>query len=282
MTNEGTHEPTATYKIGFYLSTATTIAGLPRNADGTIKTDGTTYTKLLTADAGDGDAPMSRPTPLTIPADTPVGAYYLYAYVDSERVVSELDEDNNIIQGGPINVVPPSTLALGPATLWIGLKNSDDQGTQFDLRTELYVGATLVAAGETRCITDVTRNASLAKEVGVPFGPIAGGASGAISLKVLTRIGTNPDGTKCSGPGGSHNNAQGLRLYYDATSRPSRFGAQIPPATSLTALFLHNTGSSFFLDGTAPTATSAKSADSAGIDFNGGNLWKELGTWTRP
>ncbi len=279
VTNKGTREPTE-YKIGFYLSTATTIGGLPRNGDGTIRTDGTPYTKLLTAVPVTGTTDVA-PTSLTIPADTAVGTYYLYAYVDSERVVSELDEDDNIIQGGPITV-QASTLALGPATLWIGLKNSDDQGTQFDLRTELYVGTTLVAAGESRCITGVTRNPSLAREIGVPFGAIAGGASGAVSLKVLTRIGTNPDDTKCSGPGGSHNNAQGLRLYYDATSRPSRFGTQIPPAPSLTALFLHNTGSSFFLDGTPPTATSAKYGDSAGIDFNGGNLWKEIGTWSRP
>ena len=40
-----------------------------------------------------------------------------------------------------------------------------------------------------------------------------------LSLRVSTRIGTNPDGTKCAGPGGSHNNALGLRLYYDAASR---------------------------------------------------------------
>ena len=44
------------------------------------------------------------PASLTIPADTPLGTYYLYAYVDSERVISELDEDNNIVRGGPITV----------------------------------------------------------------------------------------------------------------------------------------------------------------------------------
>ena len=103
--NEGTREP-STYKIGFYLSTATTITGLPRNADGTIQNDGTT--KLLTAAEATGTTDIV-PTSLTIPADTPVGTYYLYAYVDSERVVSELDEDNNIVQGGPITVIdePP-------------------------------------------------------------------------------------------------------------------------------------------------------------------------------
>ena len=36
------------------------------------------------------------------------------------------------------NLTSPFT-ALGPATFWIGLKNSDDQGTQFDLRAEIYI-----------------------------------------------------------------------------------------------------------------------------------------------
>jgi hypothetical protein len=168
------------------------------------------------------------------------------------------------------------------ATLWVGLKNSNDQGTQFDLRTEVYKGATLVAAGETRCITGVTRNPSKAKEVNV-FDPVAnaGFAPGdMLSLKVLTRIGTNPDNTKCAGPGGSHNNAVGLRLYYDAVSRPSRIGAEITPDPDVTDFFLHSEGADFFLDDTAPTATAAKFKDSAGVNFAGGNPWKEIGTWS--
>lgn len=44
--------------------------------------------------------------------------------------------------------------ASNSSTLWIGLKNSDDQGTQFDVRTELYKnGTTLLAGGQTLCIT---------------------------------------------------------------------------------------------------------------------------------
>jgi hypothetical protein len=90
----------------------------------------------------------------------------------------------------------------------------------------------MVSNGETLCITGVTRNAVYAKEATVLFNPISNGAyaSGDIlSLKVFTRIGTDPDGQKCSGPGGSHNNAVGLRMYYDAPARPSRFGAETTP-----------------------------------------------------
>ncbi len=156
--------------------------------------------------------------------------------------------------------------SLGPATLCVGLKNSDDQGTQFDVRTELYRnGNTLLSAGQSLCVTGVTRNPDLAKHVSVAFGSIADSAltpGDVLSLKVLTRIGTNPDGSKCSGPGGSHNSAVGLRLYYDAASQPSRFGAEIPP-DPLRDFFLHSTATDFF-DPTAPTAATAKFKDSAG------------------
>jgi hypothetical protein len=120
-----------------------------------------------------------------------------------------------------------SVIELGDVHAWLGLKNSDDQGTQFDLRAEIYVNDTLRASGTTRCITGLTRNASLAKEATVAFGSFpefALAASDVLKLKVLTRIGTNPDDSKCSGPGGSHNNAVGLRVYFDSVTRPARFG----------------------------------------------------------
>src|SRR5262249_14600632 len=41
--------------------------------------------------------------------------------------------------------------ALGDAHMWIGLKSSDDQGTAFDVRTEVYRNSVLVASGTTRC-----------------------------------------------------------------------------------------------------------------------------------
>lgn len=168
----------------------------------------------------------------------------------------------------------------GPANLWVGLKNSDDQGTQFDLRTELYINETLVAEGETLCISGLTRNPSYAKEVTVPFGPVSNGDSDlgdTLSLRALTRIGTNPDGSKCSGPGGSHNNARGLRLYYDSPTRASGFAAEVSP-DPLKDFFLHSSGTNYFLDDVSPTAA-VKYKDSSGINFNNGNPWVEIGTW---
>ncbi len=129
----------------------------------------------------------------------------------------------------PANPVPPAgTLTeLSPLHAWLGLKNSDDQGTRFDLRAEISKNGILVASGQTLCITGITTNPNNALEATVSFGsfdPVTfNGSSDGLSLKVLTRIGTNPDGTKCPG----HNNAVGIRLYFDSVSRSSKFGATI-------------------------------------------------------
>jgi hypothetical protein len=122
---------------------------------------------------------------------------------------------------------PPSAATLsdlGNLTVWLGLKNSDDLGTRFDLRAEVYRDDELVASGLTHCISGVVRNAANAKEVMVSFDafpPEEFDGTDNLSVKILTRIGTNPDDTFCGG----HSNATGLRLYFDSISRPSMFNA---------------------------------------------------------
>jgi len=113
---------------------------------------------------------------------------------------------------------------LSALRVWLGLKNSDDQGTRFDLRAEIYKNGTLVASGEVYCIQNITRNANLAQEVTLAFGPFSpvsfNGTSDQMSLKIMTRIGSDGAGGFCGG----HSNAVGLRLYFDAITRQSRFG----------------------------------------------------------
>jgi hypothetical protein len=59
--------------------------------------------------------------------------------------------------------------SLDDLHVWLGLKNSDDIGTRFDLRAEVLVNGESLASGETLCITNITRNASLVKEIAVVF-----------------------------------------------------------------------------------------------------------------
>lgn len=119
--------------------------------------------------------------------------------------------------------------ALGTLSTWVGLKNSDDQGTRFDILAETYRNQTLVASASILCVTGVARNPALAKEVVASFpafDPTAfDGAVDSLRVRILTRIGTNPDATKCGG----HDNATGLRLYFDAAGRESRLGGVVTP-----------------------------------------------------
>ncbi len=110
--------------------------------------------------------------------------------------------------------------------VWVGLKNSDDQGTYFDVRAEVRKNGVVVASGETKNIQGVTRNPDLAKEVVVALGltsPVMFDAGDVLSLKLLAKVADS----------GGHANAVGLRAYYDGTSRASRFGATLTAAASL-------------------------------------------------
>lgn len=139
---------------------------------------------------------------------------------------------------------PPGELqgtvsALGSAVMWVGLKNSDDQGTRFDVRVDVARNGSVFASGELRCVTGVVRNAAQASRISVPFASIAPATfdlADSISLYVSTRIGTDGAGASCGG----HANATGLRVYFDATSRAAgfdaSFGTAAPPAIPDTLL----------------------------------------------
>jgi len=183
----------------------------------------------------------------------------------------------------------PSLCGLSPVHAWLGLKRPEDQGTQFDVRADLLKNGTLVASGVTRCITGLVRAPGQAKEAVVawdPFSSVPAGTGDVLSLKLSARIGTNTDGSMCSG----HPRASGLRLYYDAAKQPSRFDVTLDPNPS-TDEYLHSDGgpcasgesagvTTRFLDSSAPGPIAARCKDSSGVDFAGGNTWKEIGTWT--
>jgi hypothetical protein len=169
-----------------------------------------------------GTGPNANPPTLLLDNNAPTATTEKYR--DSTGV--NFSGGNPWKEIGTWEVTASGTLTeLNNLHVWLGLKNSDDIGTQFDLRAEVYKnGQSLITTGELYCIQDITRNPALAKEVVVSFGPFSPVNlldSDTLSLKILTRIGTDGDGTFCGG----HSNAVGLRLYFDATTRPSRFDA---------------------------------------------------------
>jgi hypothetical protein len=105
--------------------------------------------------------------------------------------------------------------------LWLGLKSSDDQGALFDVKVELLKNGGLMASGLRRCVTGLTRNPTSAQGVRVAwdkFNPASLGPADALALKVSDADRTNP-----MTPNAPRSGIRrcGLRLYYDATGRPS-------------------------------------------------------------
>jgi hypothetical protein len=110
--------------------------------------------------------------------------------------------------------------SVSPLHVWLGLRNSDDQGTNFDIKAEVYLNDGLVDSAEQLCIKGLTRNPALAQEITVSF-PTPTHASlgdGEVTIKVYARI--------ASPTCGGHANATGLRVYYDSADRDSRFDLQ--------------------------------------------------------
>jgi hypothetical protein len=169
-----------------------------------------------------GSGGTGNPPTLSLSTDAPTGT--TAKYQDSPSI--NFNGGNPWATVGTWTAAPSlangSLTALGDAHVWLGLKNSDDVGTNFDVRVEAWKNGTLVTAGETRCIQGLTRNANDAQEVPVPFMSFSpapfNGTSDVLSLKVLTRVGTTETGASCGG----HQNAVGLRLYFDATNRAAQ------------------------------------------------------------
>jgi hypothetical protein len=176
-----------------------------------------------------GVGPHAKPKVLYLDTTTPPAA--VAKYVDSPSI--SRGRGNPWIRVGTWNAAPPiagsNLVSLKDVVLWLGLGNAADQGTNFDLRAEVYLNDVFLASAERYCVKGATRNPDLAKEVALPFGsfPPTGfdGSSVVLYLRVWTRIGTNGAGGSCGGHGG----ATGLRLYFDAVNRPSRFDVVVGP-----------------------------------------------------
>jgi YVTN family beta-propeller protein len=188
-----------------------------------------------------GSGPVANPSVLALNQTAPVAAAAKYR--DSGSVNFNGGNAWQTIGIWPADTADADGIltSLDDLHLWLGLKNSDDQGTRFDVRAEVLKNGELIATGLERCVAGVTRNANLAKEVIIPFGQFPAtpfnGDNDILSLRVTTRIGTNGNDTKCAG----HNNATGLRTYFDAANRQARLGATIAPLTATGKAYVTNT-----------------------------------------
>ena len=155
--------------------------------------------------------------------------------------------------------------SLSPAHEWIGLKNSDDVGTRFDLKAEVFRNGTLVASNE--------------------IDNVSGGSSGFNNAndQIISLALSNPGvDTICSGESlsiklsakvtatGGHNTGT-IRLWYNDGQATTRFDANIG-GTDVNLYLLDG-----FVLGTSPGAGPKKTID---VLLNR-TTWKTLGTWIK-
>jgi hypothetical protein len=134
---------------------------------------------------------------------------------------------------------PPQVTEIAPAQVWIGLKNSDDVGTRFDLLAEAYVDEALIGSGELDSVWGGSSGFNNANLYSIPLTlsePVDWTPSSTLSLKLYVR-------NTCYGH--THNSGT-ARLWYNDAAADSHFGATVDEVE--TDYFLHQD----FVLGTVP------------------------------
>ncbi len=165
-----------------------------------------------------------------------------------------------------INVAAPQLTSLGPARVWIGLKNSDDVGTRFDLLAEVFKNGVLVGSGQLNGVAAGGSgfNNAILDTITLAQSQSAGFCAGEnLSLRLSVRIASNS----------SHVSGT-ARLWFNDAAANSRVTATIGGATS-----------DFFLRSGLVLATTAGAGPRNNLDVmvnrnQNGNPFKPFGTWT--
>ncbi|HWO02277.1 MAG TPA: HYR domain-containing protein [Blastocatellia bacterium] len=164
--------------------------------------------------------------------------------------------------------------ALSPAMVWIGLKNSDDVGTKFDLLAEVLKNGSVVGSGQLNDVPGGSSafNNAVLRSITLGLGSSVGiGAGDTLSFRLSARIAATS--------GHTHGTA---RLWYNGAAidtgpsrdAGSRFDATIAGSTS-----------NYFLRSPGFTLNTAAGSSRVSVDVtvsnSGGNPFVPFGTWSK-
>jgi hypothetical protein len=160
--------------------------------------------------------------------------------------------------------------ALSPANVWIGLKSSDDVGTNFDLEAAVHKNGSLIGSGTTLNVSGGSTGFSHAINDSIVLAltaPTTFGSGDKLSIKLSVRVGAT-----------GHRSGT-ARLWYNDTQANSEFDATISGTD--TTYYLRD---GFLLATSwAPVTTTSKKTVDVFVDrLVGGNPFKPFGTWTTP
>jgi hypothetical protein len=163
-----------------------------------------------------------------------------------------------------ITVNCPQLTALGPASVWIGLKNSDDVGTKFDLMAEVLKNGSVIGSGQ---LNDVPGGGSgFSNAVQRAINQTLSSAQSLcpgdlLSIRLSARIAAS-----------SGHNSGTARLWYNDGAANSRFTVTI---SGITSDYYLRSGSAL---NTSAGAGPKNTADVT-VTRSGGNPFKPFGTW---
>ena len=268
-------------RIGVFGATVVKVSGLAFSPPPPTPTPTSTPTFTPTPTPTPTYTPTDTPTPEPTPTPTPTPT----------STPTPVPTPTPTPTPTPPGRTVPGVGTIGPARLWIGLNNSDDPKAAFDVRVELTRNGATVASGMARCVSGFSRLPSAVAVGFDPFASFPAEPGDVFSFRVSNRMGTRPDGEKCSVPGKTNSSAVGLRLYYDSPAHASRFDGTLA-ANSGGSSYLHSDGTpcstpglattgwtTRFLNDAAPEGPSDRCAASASGNPGGDNPWKEIGAW---
>jgi N-acetylneuraminic acid mutarotase len=165
-----------------------------------------------------------------------------------------------------VTVIPPQLTAPSPATVWLGLKNSDDVGTKFDLLAELFKNGTPVGSGQLDSVPGGGSgfNNAVLRTINVAlYAPVDICQGDTLSFRVSARIAST-----------SGHRAGTARLWFNDPVADSHFDATIGGVTQ-----------SYYLGGGSLLSLSPGPGPKNTIDVFvdravGGNPFKPFGTWS--
>jgi hypothetical protein len=186
---------------------------------------------------------------------------------------SSVDMDEDVICA-VVNSLSPFVVAervpltlLGPASVWLGLKNSDDVGTRFDVLAEVLKNGSVVGSGQIWNVPGGSSGFNNAILRNIPMTlsgsvPVASGDT--VSIRISVRIGAT-----------GHRSGT-ARLWYNDAAANTRFSATFGESDE------------YYLLGTPPLTLSKEVAGPGPkktIDVKvdravGGNPFKPFGTWS--
>jgi hypothetical protein len=161
------------------------------------------------------------PATVMIPPAAEAGTYFLLACANDDHLLAEGNLSNNCTASpNHVTVGPMFSLEdLGVPEILIGLVNTDDIGTKFDLQGEVYKNASLIASGELIGVSERGRLLDHTVINLIPLSlpaPVSFFGGDTLSIKLSMRI-TCTGGTHASGRARFYYTGQGLGSHFDAT-----------------------------------------------------------------